>query len=126
MTYLSSVRCSHEVDMVLLLPHASHVLLQAGQVAGVVAGLEPEQLREAGLIWSILYQSQLDAGPVLLPELLVDVSLHLLEHVQGLTYQLLLDHLQQLVLLEGLTRNVQGEVIRINLRGGGRSVCVCV
>ena len=51
---------------------------------------------------------------VLLPEVLVLLFGDLLDHVERLTHQLLLDDLEQFVLLEGLTRYVQGQVVRIN------------
>ena len=54
-------------------------------------------------------------GAVLLPELLVLVSVDLLDHVERLANELLLDDLEQLVLLESLTRHVQRQIIGINL-----------
>lgn len=44
---------------------------------------------------------------VLLPELLVVVLANFLDHVQCLSDQLLLDDLQEFVLLQGLTGNIQ-------------------
>lgn len=44
---------------------------------------------------------------VLLPELLVVVLADFLDHVQCLSDQLLLDDLQEFVLLQGLTGNIQ-------------------
>ena len=101
--------------MVLLLLHASNVLLQAAQLAGVVTGVESQELGEPCLVGCVLHQPQLDAGTILLPELLVAISFDLLEHVQGLAYQLLLDDLEQLVLLESLARHVEGKVVRVHL-----------
>ena len=82
----------------------------------------PEQFSEPSLVRWILHHSELDARRVLLPELLVIILAHLLEHVQGLPHQLLLDHLQKFVLLEHFSRHVQRQVIRINLfsEEGGR------
>ena len=80
----------------------------------------PQQLSQPALVGCILDDPQLNVGAELLPKLLVRLLIHLLEHVQGLPHQLLLDHLEQLMLLEHLTRHIQGKIIRVNLR-----VCVC-
>ena len=71
----------------------------------------PQQLGKSGLVGGVLDDPQLHAGAVLLPELLVVLLVHLLEHVQRLPHQLLLNDLQQFVLLEHLTRDVQWKVI---------------
>lgn len=53
---------------------------------------------------------------VLLPELLVVVLADFLDHVQCLSDQLLLDDLQEFVLLQGLTGNIQREIVRVHLQ----------
>lgn len=53
---------------------------------------------------------------VLLPEVVIVLLGDFLDHVQGLTHQLLLDHLQQFVLLQRFTRHVQGQIIAVDLK----------
>lgn len=84
----------HEVDLVLLLLHALHVLLQAGLDGVAVRGLETKQLGQAGSVGVVLDDAQLDVGSKLLPELFVVLFYRdLLDHVQGLSHQLLADDL---------------------------------
>ena len=71
----------------------------------------PQQLGKSCLVGGVLDDAQFYAGAVLLPELLVVLLAHLLEHVQCLPHQLLLNDLQQFVLLKHLTRDVQWKVI---------------
>lgn len=93
-TDLLPAGASHEVDLVLLLLHALHVLLQTGQHGAAVGGLEAQQLGQTGPVGVVLDDAQLDVGSKLLPELLVVLLLgNLLDHVQSLAHQLLADHL---------------------------------
>merc|ERR1712003_252293 len=63
-----------------------------------------------------LMDAQLQALAELFVKLLVVVLLlsNLSKHLQALLDQVLLDHTQNLVLLKGLTGNVQGQILRIN------------
>ena len=54
-------------------------------------------------------------GAVLRPEVLVFLLIDLLDHIQRLAHQFLLYHLQQFVLLQGLTRHVQWQIIGVHL-----------
>lgn len=84
----------HEVDLVLLLLHALHILLQAGLDGVAVGGLEAQQLGQTGSVGVILDDAQLDVGSKLLPELFVVLFCRdLLDHVQSLAHQLLADNL---------------------------------
>lgn len=95
-THLLSAGTSHEVDLVLLLLHALHILLQAGHSCFTVGGLEAQQLGQTGPVGVILNDTQLDIGSKLLPELIVVMLLgNLLDHVQSLTHQLLADNLNR-------------------------------
>lgn len=102
--YLLPAGSSHEVDLVLLLLHSLHILLQAGQHGLAVGGLEAEQLGQTGSVGVVLDYSQLDVGAELLPEFIVVLLLcNLFDHVQGLAHQLLTNNLQQNV---GLFKNL--------------------
>merc|ERR1719313_3141452 len=62
----------------------------------------------------------MDAKLQVLPKLLVKLLVVILlltdlgEHLQALLHQILLDHTQNLVLLQCLTRDVQGQVLRVH------------
>lgn len=93
--YLLPAGSGHEVDLVLLLLHPLHVLLQAGHVLLTVGGLEAQELGQTCAVGVVLDHAQLDVGAKLLPELLVVLLLSdLLDHVQGLAHKLLADNLQ--------------------------------
>ena len=95
-THLLPAGTGHEVDLVLLLLHALHVLLQTGQFGVAVGGLEAQQFGQTGPVGVILNDAQLDVGSKLLPELVVVLLLSdLLDHVQSLTHQLLADNLNK-------------------------------
>jgi len=57
---------------------------------------------------------------VLLPEVVILLLADLLDHVQRLAHQFLFDHLQQLVLLQRLTRHVKGQIITVHLQQHAR------
>lgn len=129
---------SNVVDGLLPLLGPGEVGLKAHPLALRHGSLETQELDQLGTVAIILNDTQLDALPEGLPELnvLVVVRLHALlfflfffvvlilshfalggqttEHLQDLAGQLLGDHLQQLVLLEGLTGYVQGQVIGVD------------
>lgn len=95
-TDLLPAGAGHEVDLVLLLLHALHILLQTGQHGVAVGGVEAQQLGQTGPVGVILDDAQLDVGSELLPELFVVFLLcNLFDHVQSLAHQLLADHLNQ-------------------------------
>ena len=62
----------------------------------------------------ILNNSKLDVGAILFPELDVVFIADLLDHVESFTDELLLDDLEELVLLEGFTGNVEGKIIGVD------------
>lgn len=81
-TDLLPAGAGHEVDLVLLLLHALHIFLQAGQAGLALGGLEAQQLGQTGPVGVILNDTQLDVGSELLPELVIVLLLcNLLDHV---------------------------------------------
>uniref|UniRef100_A0A2M3ZY44 Secreted protein n=1 Tax=Anopheles triannulatus TaxID=58253 RepID=A0A2M3ZY44_9DIPT len=112
---LATARTGNEVDVVLLRLHALHILRQARVLLVLRRGrLEAQQLGQPGPIARVLHDAELNVGRVLLPELLVLLLVDLLQHIERLPDQLLLDHLDELVLLERLTRHVQWQIVRID------------
>merc|ERR1712066_607771 len=104
------------VDVVLALLHAVHVLLEAYLLIARLGGVETQELSDFGAVGGVLVDAELQALAELLVELLVVVLLlgDLSEHLQALLHEVLLDHAENLVLLEGLTRDVQGQVLRVD------------
>lgn len=76
---------------------------------------QPEEFGNTCLVGSILNDSQLEISAELGPKFDVVLWVHLLEHVQCFPHQLLLDHLDQLVLLQHLTGDIEGKVVRVHL-----------
>ncbi len=112
--HLGDARPGDVVDGPLLLLHSLHVRLQAGELVERGRGAEAKELREASSVRRVLNDAQLDVGAVLLPEGLVIGLADLLQHVQHLADQLLANHLQQLVLLQHLSTDVQRKVVRVH------------
>ncbi|KAL1420739.1 hypothetical protein MTO96_004472 [Rhipicephalus appendiculatus] len=76
--------------------------------------VEAYQLCQPSTVCSVLNDTKLQVGGVLLPELLVLFSRNALHHVQGLAHKFLLDYLEQFVLLQRFTAHIQRQVIRVN------------
>lgn len=55
----------------------------------------PEEFSESHSVGRIFHHTQLDIGRELLPELIKLLSIELLQHIENLTYQLLLDNLHK-------------------------------
>ena len=112
--HLLAVGSGHEVDVLLPVLHALDVVGQRGLLLLVIRGVEAQQLGQPAAVGSVLEHSQLDAGAVLLPERLVVLVTQLLQHVDDLADQLLLDDLEELVLLQVLSADVQGQIVRVD------------
>jgi len=78
--------------------------------------VETQELRNLSSVGGVLMDAELQALAKLLIELLVVVLLlgDLCEHLKALLHQVLLDHTQDLVLLQGLTGDVQGKILRVH------------
>merc|ERR1711988_182208 len=103
------------VDVVLPLLHAVAVLLQADLLVTGLGRLEAEEIRQLRAVRRVLVDAELQVLPELLVELLVIVSLlrDLREHLEALLHEVLLDHAEDLVLLQRLARDVEWQVLRI-------------
>jgi hypothetical protein len=78
--------------------------------------VEAEELGELRAVLGVLVDTELDVLAERLVELgkVVLVLRDVLEHLDGLLDEVLADDLQDLVLLESLTRDVEGEVLRVD------------
>merc|ERR1719298_126973 len=104
------------VDVLLRLGHARDVVLERGLLVAGLGGVEHQQLRELGAVARVLVDAELDVLAELLVELLevLGVLLDLGEELDALLDDVLLDHLEDLVLLQRLARDVERQVLRVN------------
>merc|ERR1719311_253016 len=104
------------VDVLLRLGHARDVVLERGLLVARLGRVEHEQLRELGAVARVLVDAELDVLAELLVELLevLRVLLDLAKELDALLDDVLLDHLEDLVLLERLARDVERQVLRVD------------
>ncbi|GET90669.1 heat shock protein 83 [Leishmania tarentolae] len=104
------------VDRLLLGLHARHVVLQRRHLLARLGAVEAQQLHQLLAVRRVLVDAQLDVLAKLLVELLVVLLVlrHLVEHFQALLHNVLADHLQDLVLLQVLARDVQWQVLAVH------------
>lgn len=107
---------SDVVHLLLVLGHACDVVGEGGGLITRLGGWETEELGEGLAVLSILVDTELDVlaeGVVELVELLTVLG-NLVEKLKRLLDDVLLDDLHDLVLLEGLTRQVERKVLRVD------------
>merc|ERR1740121_1631565 len=112
----SRSRPSLVVDFVLTLLHAVNILLQADHLVSRLRSVIAHQLRDLGTVGGVLVHAQLEAFAELLIELFIIVLFlsDLRKHLKALLNEVLLDHAQNLVLLQRLTRDVQRQILGIH------------
>eukprot|EP00438_Fugacium_kawagutii_P014462 Skav223509 [mRNA] locus=scaffold1160:207113:215164:+ [translate_table: standard] len=103
-------------DVVLPLLHAVNILLQADLLVARFGGVEAKELGNLGAVGGVFMHPKLQALAKSLVELLVVVLLfcNFRKHLEALLDKVLLDHSEDLVLLQGLTRDVQGKILGIH------------
>ncbi|KUI71639.1 hypothetical protein VM1G_11779 [Cytospora mali] len=104
------------VHVLLVLWHAGDVVSQGGLLITRLGGVEAQQLGKQRAVLGVLVDTELQVlaeGRVELVELLLVLS-NLVEELKRLLDDVLLDDLHDLVLLEGLTRQVEGQVLRVD------------
>jgi len=90
--------------------------LERGHVVGGLGRIEAEELSELAAVLGVLVDTELQVlaeGLVELAEVVLVLG-DLAEEVHALLDDVLADDLEDLVLLEGLTRNVEGEILGID------------
>merc|ERR1712054_41903 len=104
------------VDVFLRLRHARDVVLERRLLVARLGRVVHEQLRELGAVARVLVDAELDVLAKLLVELLevLRVLLDLAKELDALLDNVLLDHLEDLVLLERLARDVERQVLRVD------------
>mmetsp|Transcript_40565 Transcript_40565/g.79943 ORF Transcript_40565/g.79943 Transcript_40565/m.79943 type:complete len:755 (+) Transcript_40565:170-2434(+) len=110
-------RLAGDVENVLLaLLHAVDVLVKGDQVLTGLGCVVAQQLCHLQSVGGVLVNAELEVLGELLVELLVVVLVlrDLGEHLEALLHEVLLDDLEDFVLLKGLTRDVQREILRVN------------
>ncbi|KAI3479872.1 hypothetical protein L1887_58069 [Cichorium endivia] len=105
-------------DLVVLavLGHAGDVVLERGLLLARLGRVEAEELGELGAVGGVLVDAELEVLAKGLVELgkVVLVLGDLGDHVEGLLDDVLADDLEDLVLLERLARDVEGQVLRVD------------
>mmetsp|Transcript_28972 Transcript_28972/g.61126 ORF Transcript_28972/g.61126 Transcript_28972/m.61126 type:complete len:729 (-) Transcript_28972:69-2255(-) len=104
------------VDVLLVLLHAGDVVLQAGELVARLSGVVPEELGQLVAVLVVLVDTELEVlseGLVELGEVVLVLG-DLVEHLETLLDQVLPHDLEDLVLLQHFTRNVQGQVLRVD------------
>ena len=107
---------SDVVHVGLVLRHAGDVVRERSLLIARLGGVEAEELGKDVAVLGVLVDTELQVlgeGAVELVELLLVLS-NLLEELKGLLDNVLLDDLHDLVLLECLTRQVQGKILRVD------------
>ncbi|CAG9942373.1 unnamed protein product [Clonostachys rosea f. rosea IK726] len=107
---------SDVVHVVLVLGHASDVVLEGGELIARLGGVEAEELGQDLAVLGVLVDTELEVlgeGAVELVELLLVLG-DLLEELKRLLDDVLLDDLHDLVLLESLTGQVEGKILRVD------------
>lgn len=96
--------------------HAGDVVLEGNLLIGRLGRVEPEVLGELGSVLGVFVDTKLDVLAESLVELgkVVLVLSNLGEQVHALFNEVLANDLQDLVLLEGFTGNVEGEILRVD------------
>mmetsp|Transcript_17764 Transcript_17764/g.57462 ORF Transcript_17764/g.57462 Transcript_17764/m.57462 type:complete len:716 (-) Transcript_17764:251-2398(-) len=104
------------VDVLLALLHAGHVVLEGGLLLARLGGVVAEEVRELGAVLRVLVDAELEVLAERLVELGVVVLVlgNLGEHLQALLHDVLLDDLEDLVLLEHLAGDVEGEILGVD------------
>jgi len=99
-----------------MLGHASNIVSQRRGVIPALSRVEAEKLGKGRAVLGILVNTKFNVlakGSVELVELLTILG-DLVEHFKSLLDNVFLDNLQDLVLLESLTRQVEWEILRID------------
>eukprot|EP01137_Pigoraptor_chileana_P011499 Opistho-2@62467 len=102
--------------MLLLLGHAVAVVLERGELVARLARSIAEELGDLRSVLRVLVDAQLEVLGEVLVKLLVVLLVFgdLLEHFNALLDEVLADDLENLALLEHLTRNVEGEILAVD------------
>lgn len=104
------------VHVLLVLGHAGDVVSQGGQLITRLGGVEAQQLGKQLAVLRVLVDTELQVlgeGRVEFVELLLILG-DLVEKLKSLLDNVLLDDLHDLVLLQGLTRQVERQILRID------------
>eukprot|EP00055_Hartaetosiga_balthica_P013000 m.64972 g.64972 ORF g.64972 m.64972 type:complete len:382 (+) comp8134_c2_seq1:125-1270(+) len=90
---LSNRLGSHEVDVLLVLLHALNVIEERSVLVIAVGRIKAEELGKTGAVLVVIHEPKFDACAKALPKFLEIFWVELLDHLKGLTHELLLDHL---------------------------------
>jgi len=101
------------VDTRLLVVHATDIVLETGHAITRLGRVVPKELGKLSAVGRVLVNPKLD----ILAEGLIKLSVRILilcqliEHLNALLHQVLLDDAKDLILLQSLTRDVEGKIL---------------
>jgi len=100
----------------LSLLHAGHILFEGDKLLAGLAGVVSEELAQFLSVAGVLVDAQLEVLAELFIELLEILSVFgdFLEELEALLGDVLLDDLEDLVVLEILSGDVEGEIFRVD------------
>ena len=104
------------VDTGLLVVHAADVVVEASHLLTGLGGGVTQELGNLGAVGRVFVDAELEVLGEGLVELIVGVLVlgEVVEHLDALLDEVLLDDAEDLVLLEGLTGDVEGKVLGID------------
>ncbi|WVZ83180.1 hypothetical protein U9M48_030351 [Paspalum notatum var. saurae] len=105
------------VDVLLPWLHPRDVVLEAGHLLAALRRVVPQQVRELGAVLRVLVDPQLDVlgeGVVELAVIVLAILRDVEEHLDALLHQVLADDLEDLVLLQRLAGDVEGQVVGVD------------
>merc|ERR1719235_360327 len=104
------------VDVALVLLHAGDVVLEGGHLVPGLGGVVAQELGDLPAVLAVLVDAELQVLAEGLVELIevVLVLRDLVEHLEALLDDVLADDLEDLILLEHLARDVEGQVLRVD------------
>jgi len=107
---------SDVVHVLLVFGHASNVVGERGEFVARLGGVEAKELGQQWAILAVFVDTKLEVlaeSSVELVKLLTILG-NLIEELKGLLDKVLADDLHDLVLLQGLTRKVERQILRVD------------
>merc|ERR1719474_1898837 len=104
------------INLLLVFLHAADIVLQGSLLFARRGRVVSEQLGQLLPVGRVFVNSEFDVFGELLEEFGAEVLIldDVVEHLQTLLDEVLTDHLQDLVLLEHLSGDVEGEILRVD------------
>merc|ERR1712137_298720 len=112
----SDTLASNVVDVVLAFLHAVDVLLKTDHLVSRLGSLVSHELSDLGAVRGVFVHAKLEALAELLVELFIIILLfgNFGEHLEAFLDEILFDHAENLILLQGFTGDVEWQILGVN------------